>query len=90
MSFADIAAQASMLPLAERVELTRYLTALETEDELRCFYPSACAPWMPGTRFLWRHSNRGMRSSKSLGCKNQHCLSVKDAIFEPSFAVYEL
>lgn len=24
-----------MLPLAERIELTRYLTALETEDELR-------------------------------------------------------
>lgn len=35
MSYADIATQASMLPLAERIELTRYLTALETEDELR-------------------------------------------------------
>jgi hypothetical protein len=35
MSYADIASQASMLPLAERIELTRYLTALETEDELR-------------------------------------------------------
>ena len=35
MSYADIQAQASLLPLAERIELTRYLTALETEDELR-------------------------------------------------------
>ena len=26
---------AFLLPLAERIELTRYLTALETEDELR-------------------------------------------------------
>lgn len=35
MSYADIASQASMLPLAERIELTRLLTSLETEDELR-------------------------------------------------------
>lgn len=35
MSYADIASQASMLPLAERIELTRYLTSLETDDELR-------------------------------------------------------
>ena len=35
MSYTDIQAQAALLPLAERIELTRYLTALETEDELR-------------------------------------------------------
>lgn len=35
MSYADIQAQATLLPLAERIELTRYLTALETEDDLR-------------------------------------------------------
>jgi len=35
MSYTDIQAQASLLPLAERNQLTRYLTALETEDELR-------------------------------------------------------
>jgi hypothetical protein len=35
MSYADIQAQATLLPLAERIELSRYLTALETEDELR-------------------------------------------------------
>jgi hypothetical protein len=35
MSYADIQAQVTLLPLAERIELTRYLTALETEDELR-------------------------------------------------------
>lgn len=35
MSYAEIQAQATLLPLAERIELTRYLTALETEDELR-------------------------------------------------------
>ncbi len=35
MSYTEIQAQASLLPLAERIELTRYLTALETEDELR-------------------------------------------------------
>ena len=35
MSYTDIQAQASLLPLAERIELTRYLTALETDDELR-------------------------------------------------------
>ena len=35
MSYSEIQAQAAMLPLAERIELTRYLTALETEDELR-------------------------------------------------------
>jgi hypothetical protein len=35
MSYTDIQAQAALLPLAERIELTRYLTALETEEELR-------------------------------------------------------
>lgn len=35
MSYADIQAQATLLTLAERIELTRYLTALETEDDLR-------------------------------------------------------
>lgn len=35
MSFPEIQAQAALLPLAERIELTRYLTALETDDELR-------------------------------------------------------
>lgn len=35
MSYTVIQAQAALLPLAERSELTRYLTALETEDELR-------------------------------------------------------
>ena len=35
MSYTEIQAQASLLQLAERIELTRYLTALETEDELR-------------------------------------------------------
>ncbi len=35
MSYTDIQAQATLLPLAERIELPRYLTALETEDELR-------------------------------------------------------
>ncbi len=35
MSYTVIQAQAALLPLAERIELTRYLTALETEDELR-------------------------------------------------------
>jgi hypothetical protein len=35
MSYSDIQAQAALLPLAERIELTRYLTALETDDELR-------------------------------------------------------
>jgi hypothetical protein len=35
MSYTEIQAQATLLPLAERIELTRYLTALETEDELR-------------------------------------------------------
>ena len=35
MRYSDIQAQAALLPLAERIELTRYLTALETEDELR-------------------------------------------------------
>lgn len=35
MSYTDIQAQAALLPLVERIELTRYLTALETEDELR-------------------------------------------------------
>jgi len=34
MSYSDIQAQAALLPLAERIELTRYLTALETDDEL--------------------------------------------------------
>jgi hypothetical protein len=35
MSYADIQAQATLLPLSKRIELTRFLTALETEDELR-------------------------------------------------------
>lgn len=36
MGYTVIQAQAALLPLAERIELTRYLTALETEeDELR-------------------------------------------------------
>ncbi len=35
MSYPEIQAQAALLPLAERIKLTRYLTALETEDELR-------------------------------------------------------
>jgi hypothetical protein len=35
MSYADIKEQAALLPLAERLDLTRYLTALETEDDLR-------------------------------------------------------
>ena len=35
MRYTDIQTQAALLPLAERIELTRYLTALETEDELR-------------------------------------------------------
>ncbi|MFN0077794.1 MAG: hypothetical protein ACKVY0_15160 [Prosthecobacter sp.] len=35
MSYTEIQAQATLLPLAERIELTRYLTALETEDEHR-------------------------------------------------------
>ena len=35
MSYTDIQAQAALLPLAERIELTRYLTALGTENELR-------------------------------------------------------
>ncbi len=35
MSYTEIQIQAALLPLAERIELTRYLTALETEDDLR-------------------------------------------------------
>jgi hypothetical protein len=35
MSYTEIQAQATLLSLAERIELTRYLTALETEDEFR-------------------------------------------------------
>jgi hypothetical protein len=35
MSYMEVQAQAALLPLAERIELTRYLTSLETEDELR-------------------------------------------------------
>lgn len=35
MSFADIKEQAALLPFAERLDLTRYLTALESEEEHR-------------------------------------------------------
>jgi|JI6StandDraft_1071083.scaffolds.fasta_scaffold211050_1 hypothetical protein len=35
MSYTDIQAQVSLLPLEDRNQLSRYLTALETEDELR-------------------------------------------------------
>lgn len=35
LSRSGIASLASLLPLAERIELMRYLTALQTEDELR-------------------------------------------------------
>ena len=35
MSFAEIKEQAARLPLAQRIDLTVYLTALETEDDHR-------------------------------------------------------
>lgn len=35
MSYTDVQAQAALLPLAERIKLTRFLTSIETEDELR-------------------------------------------------------
>ena len=35
MSYSDIQAQVTLLPLVERIALTRYLTSIESEDELR-------------------------------------------------------